>query len=320
MKCKDQPTDINVKKDAIPDAKVDQEAEQKWLTELERVESSVYAGKKLGRSKHITHKELAEEFDRAERRKGKNTTVVVDGFAISKESMNCAQWEAVPTMAGKNAAYAEPKRSNREAFESQSHCQICIDGGEMFLCQRCPRSYHLKCLDQRFQATAKSWQFNCPQHECYDCLQKTTDAGGMLYRCQFCERAFCEDCLNFEKSVLIGDTLPELELLNYPEAVQAFYVRCHICVDNFELVPRNKRLCEAMAESSRIEHRQVFGELRESSTRPASLTDATTVETTSVNTPVEIDDDEPVFDTNKNKRKLDVQNVENPFKRARLGV
>ncbi|RDL30369.1 p-loop containing nucleoside triphosphate hydrolase [Venustampulla echinocandica] len=320
MKCKDQPTDINVKKDAIPDAKVDQEAEQKWLSELERVESSVYAGKKLARTKNISNKELAEEFDRAERRKGKNTTVMVDGFAISKESMNCKQWEAVPTMGNKNAAFAEPKRAKRAPVEAQSHCQVCLDGGELVLCQRCPRSYHMKCLDKGFQATAKGWQFNCPQHECYDCLQKTTDAGGMLYRCRFCEKAYCEDCLDFEKSTLIGDTLPEFDLLNYPEATQAFYIQCHICADHFEQVPNDKKMCEDVAESARIRHEEVFGEQRESSTGPASLTDATTAETTSVNTPMEIEDDEVMFVPNKNKRKLDTLHFEVPLKRGRLGV
>ena len=49
-KCKDQPVDINVKKDAVVNAKVDEEEERKWLTEMERVEASVFDGKKLAKN------------------------------------------------------------------------------------------------------------------------------------------------------------------------------------------------------------------------------------------------------------------------------
>lgn len=49
-KCKDQPVDINVKKDAVVNAKVDEEEERKWLTEIERVKASVFDGKKLAKN------------------------------------------------------------------------------------------------------------------------------------------------------------------------------------------------------------------------------------------------------------------------------
>ena len=94
-KCKDQPADINVKKDAIPDAQVDEEAERRWLSEMERVESSIFDGKKLAKaSKASSNRELAQEyFNKEDRRVGKNVTVMQDGFAISKESLGCADWE-----------------------------------------------------------------------------------------------------------------------------------------------------------------------------------------------------------------------------------
>ena len=308
-KCKDQPADIAVKKDAIPNAQVDEEEEKRWLTEMEKVEASIFEGKKLAKGvRNNTNKDIAQQYlDHAERRVGKNTTVMVDGFAISKESMNCGEWEAVPTFAGKDPRLAEPKREKKATIEPQSHCQVCIDGGELHCCQICPRAYHFHCLDREFQSKAKGWQFNCPQHECHDCAQKTSDAGGMLYRCRWCERAYCEDCLDWEKTQLIGDNLIEYELLRYPALVQAFYIQCPVCTDHFIENPQNKALCDNLANDFQVEHEKRFSELEEekvASTRAGSLTDATTVETPGVHTPIIIDDDDGMQLLPSKKRKV----------------
>jgi SWI/SNF-related matrix-associated actin-dependent regulator of chromatin subfamily A member 5 len=279
---------------------VDQEAETRWLSEMEKVESYIFEGKKLergakGRGVSST-KDIAGEWNRADRRIGKNTTVMVDGFAINKESLLCKDWEAVPTMAGKDPRLAEPKRAKKAAINSQSHCQICLDGGELHLCTRCPRSYHYACLDREFKAKTKAWQFICPQHQCNDCEQKTTDAGGMLYRCRWCERAFCEDCLDWDKTQLIGETLIEYELLSYPPMDQAFYIQCHACTDHFAEHPQDQALCAKLASEMEQEYEQVIlgaanGRADGGSSPAGSLTDAATIETTGVNTPVVIDDD-----------------------------
>jgi SWI/SNF-related matrix-associated actin-dependent regulator of chromatin subfamily A member 5 len=311
-KCKDQPADISVKKDIVQDAKLDEEEERRWLTEMERVESSIFDGKKLTKTA-VSNKEIAHEFlDHAARRVGKNTTVMVDGFAISKESMNCGEWEAVPTMAGKDPRLAEPKREKKAAIQPQSHCQVCMDGGELYCCQLCPRAYHIDCLNSEAQAKAKSWQFNCPQHECHDCLQKTTDAGGMLYRCRWCEKAYCEDCLDWDNTTIIGDNLMEYELLDYPDVVQAFYIECSKCKTHFSENPQDKKLCDGLAEDWRVEHEKLFGYgdamEREMSTRAGSLTDATTIETPGVQTPMKSEDDEMNEPLSSKKRKLKTNN------------
>ncbi|KAL5330229.1 hypothetical protein ACEPPN_003754 [Leptodophora sp. 'Broadleaf-Isolate-01'] len=324
-KCKDQPADVNIKKDAIPDAKVDEEAEKKWLSEMERVESSVFDGKKLSKgARHSTNKDIAQEFfNKEDRRIGKNTTVMVDGYAVSKESMNCAWGEAIPTMAGKDPRFADQKRAKRAAVIPQEHCQICIDGGELHCCQLCPRAYHFDCLEKEFQVKAKGWQFNCPQHRCFDCHQGTTDAGGMLYRCRWCERAFCEDCLDFEQTTLIGDTLMEYELLGYPAQTQAYYIQCPPCTSHFKENPNDVAVIDTLTEGIRSHYEHQFGGgsgEREMSTRAGSLTDATTVETNGVNTPLIIDDD---YDTNgsSNKRKIKLKLKDlKPSKKERRGV
>lgn len=284
---------------------------------MERVESSVFDGKKLAKkSQYKTNKEIASElYNRSDRRIGKNTTVMVDGFSISKESMNCGDWEAVPTLAGKDPRLAEPKRLKKASIEHQGHCQVCFNGGEIHLCQLCPRAYHFQCLDREFQAKAKGWAFNCPQHECRDCLQKTTDAGGMLYRCRWCEGAYCEDCMDFEKAIMIGDNLVEYENLGYGEQTQAFYVQCPSCTDHFAENSNDKKVCDDFARDAKLEHDALFRGVVEMS-RAGSLTDATTIETPGVNTPIVIEDDDfQIISSKKRKRK---SNVSSAQKREKL--
>ena len=74
--------------------------------------------------------------------------------------------------------------------------------------------------------------FFCPQHQCADCQQNTTNAGGMIYRCRWCERGYCEDCLDWDKTDLLGETLKEYEMLGFPAVNQAFYIKCPNCHDH----------------------------------------------------------------------------------------
>jgi len=314
---------VNVKKDAIPNAKVDEEAERKWLSEMERVEASIFEGKKLAKMAKGTNRDIAAEyFSKEERRVGKNTTVMVDGFAISKESMNCGDWEAVPTMAGKDPRLAERKREKKPPITPQEHCQVCIDGGELHCCQLCPRAYHAQCLDREYQSKAKGWSFTCPQHRCFDCHQGTQDAGGMLYRCRWCERAYCEDCMDFDQTTLIGNTLQEYEVLGYPEVEQAFYIQCSSCTDNFKENPSNAKLCSDLADGINLAWEGKFGQIsRETSTRPGSMTDATTVETTGMNTPMVPDEYMEYRDATPSSRKRKMQDpVASASKKSRIVV
>lgn len=303
-KCKDQPADVTVKS-GRPDVSLDQEAEQNWLSEMERVESYIFEGKRLERKKEnvgLSTRNIAAEWEKAGRKEGKNTTVMVNGFAINKESMLCKDWEAVPTMAGKDPRLADAKRAKREPINSQSHCQVCFDGGELHLCQRCPRAYHFDCLNDEFKSKTRG-QFNCPQHQCSDCEQKTTDAGGMLYRCRWCERAFCEDCMDWDKTVLIGDSLAEYDLLAYPEQTHAFYIQCHICTDHFLSNPGDRAVCDMIAQDAKRDHDVQFGR-SETISQAESMTDAATIETTGASTP-QVDENEAIKTiTTAKKRKM----------------
>ncbi|KAK6544777.1 hypothetical protein TWF694_001460 [Orbilia ellipsospora] len=213
------------------DEAVKQEREAEWLNTIEKVETRVFEGKKMGKEEMV--KAAAEAgLSRSDRRVGKNRTVVIDGFDVLKETVGNAEWEAVATMAGKDPRLKDPPKRKKTKVINQDYCQVCLDGGDIICCSGCPRSYHYDCLDDEHKYKSGSkMQYHCSQHECYDCEQKTSDAGNMLYRCRFCERAYCEDCLDFDISKLIGDEILEFQLLDYHAIPQAFYVECHNCVE-----------------------------------------------------------------------------------------
>lgn len=45
----------------------------------------------------------------------------------------------------------------------------------------------------------------CSQHSCAPCGRTTQEAGGLLFRCQLCPNAYCEDCLGADDIESIGD-------------------------------------------------------------------------------------------------------------------
>ncbi|GAB1735758.1 hypothetical protein NU219Hw_g5104t1 [Hortaea werneckii] len=230
--------------------------EQSWLNSMEKVETAVFEGKRHQKKVDQAMKEEAE-YNRADRRVGKNTTVNVNGFEISKASMGCADWEAVATFAGKDPRLAEPVREKKAKIDHQEYCQHCMDGGEILLCSGCPRAYHTQCLAKELRPKPRgpsNWY--CPQHLCVDCGSKTTEAGGMIYRCRWCENGYCEDCLDFETAQLVGPTLPELEMLGFGAVDQAWFIDCPACVEHWRSDPEDadtiarekKRIDEAYAE------------------------------------------------------------------------
>ena len=299
-KCKDKPADVHVYGEICADAKVKEEDERKWLSQMEQVESRVFQGKRYTKEKELgNYGDISQEWAREERRKGKNTTVMIDGYAVSKESMFCGDWEAVPTMAGKDPRLAEPKREKKPAVVNQEHCQVCWDGGDLILCSGCPRSYHYQCLDKDAKARSRGkMNFNCTQHHCFDCLQKTSDAGGMIYRCRWCERGYCEDCLDWDKTDLLGENLKEYELLGFPAVTQAFYIQCPGCTDHHCEDQDANKFCEARAIEIDAQHQSFLDEqaliaaaaeaakkLAVPPSRAESLTDATTLDDSGICTP-----------------------------------
>jgi SWI/SNF-related matrix-associated actin-dependent regulator of chromatin subfamily A member 5 len=97
------------------------EEEAKWLSTMEKVECAIFDGQRYDRSKQeVKSYELAQHVQRKDRRVGKNVTVLHEsGFMVNKQSMDCADWEAIPTLAGKDPSLAEVKRAKRAPIVSQ---------------------------------------------------------------------------------------------------------------------------------------------------------------------------------------------------------
>lgn len=119
-KCKDRPADVRVSEQTQASTIVKEEDEKEWLAKMEVIESRVFQGKKWATKKNSgKFDSMPHVSSRAQRREDKNTTVMVNGFAVSKESMRCADWEAVPTMAGKDPRLAGPIREKKAAIVNQ---------------------------------------------------------------------------------------------------------------------------------------------------------------------------------------------------------
>ena len=117
----------------------------------------------------------------------------------------------------------------------------------------------------------------------------------MLFRCRWCERGFCEDCLDWQKTEILGDNLKEYEMLKFPAIDQAWYIKCPRCIEDHEQSPEAFDLCNGEAKRIDREHQKMIEErvaVEEESrkilaipSRDESLTDATTINSSGITTP-----------------------------------
>lgn len=89
------------------------------------------------------------------------------------------------------------------------------------LCDLCPTAFHCECLGFKKPPTAKTWF--CPHHSCIQCSRKSI-AAGLLFRCEMCPNAYCEDCVPAEM-VVLGPS-KRFEQLGYRLPQSACFVHC----------------------------------------------------------------------------------------------
>lgn len=51
-----------------------------------------------------------------------------------------------------------------ENYEHQDYCEVCQQGGEIILCDTCPKAYHLVCLEPELEE-APEGKWSCPHCE-----------------------------------------------------------------------------------------------------------------------------------------------------------
>uniref|UniRef100_A0A915MVX4 PHD-type domain-containing protein n=1 Tax=Meloidogyne javanica TaxID=6303 RepID=A0A915MVX4_MELJA len=101
--------------------------------------------------------------------------------------------------------------------EHQDYCEVCQQGGEIILCDTCPRAYHLVCYDQDLEEPPEGF-WSCPHCEQNGPPSRDEAAAdatpGNMDTCKVCsERDFlltCERCPSSYHAYCLSPPLKEL--------------------------------------------------------------------------------------------------------------
>ncbi|XP_054288773.1 chromodomain-helicase-DNA-binding protein Mi-2 homolog isoform X2 [Macrosteles quadrilineatus] len=100
-----------------------------------------------------------------------------------------------------------PSGEGQDGYETdhQDYCEVCQQGGEIILCDTCPRAYHLVCLDPELEDTPEG-KWSCPHCEAEGTQEQDDDEhqefcrvckdGGELLCCDSCPAAYHTHCLS----------------------------------------------------------------------------------------------------------------------------
>ncbi|KAH7882573.1 P-loop containing nucleoside triphosphate hydrolase protein [Phlebopus sp. FC_14] len=216
-----------------------EEEERKLLSGVAQVQSRLFEGKVIARPQN--NQQIAAEWKELQRRARTERLVVVGGIHVVGEHLP-GDGAVKPKLA--------PQKRSRAKYESEDWCIYCRDGGEVVVCSQCPRVFHPQCHGITPAQLKRMASIPCSQHNCAECHRNTAQSGGMLFRCQTCPQAFCEDCLPDGDLDAVGDALPEFALLGYGPQTTAYYIRCHDCHAHWAKEPEAwKAWEEEMAET-----------------------------------------------------------------------
>ena len=163
------------------------------------------------------------------KRERKKTTVEVDGHTVLKANNYSLEEgeQSVFAREVKQKKTEQKKARAQVAGRDYGHsytCQVCWDGGDIVCCDLCPVSVHAECIGLTQNEIAKATRWACPHHSCAECGRKAAAVGGMLFRCEACPRAFCEDHLPASAEI-IGQC-KRFQALGQRHPAQACFIRC----------------------------------------------------------------------------------------------
>uniref|UniRef100_A0AAY4EVX8 DNA helicase n=1 Tax=Denticeps clupeoides TaxID=299321 RepID=A0AAY4EVX8_9TELE len=112
---------------------------------------------------------------KAKTKEGKGNSVIEEDFLDESDfddiSIHSASVRSDGSVAPKKKARRGRKKRKREredgdGYETdhQDYCEVCQQGGEIILCDTCPRAYHLVCLDPELEK-APEGKWSCPHCE-----------------------------------------------------------------------------------------------------------------------------------------------------------
>lgn len=111
----------------------------------------------------------------------------------------------------KRASSTSNENSKEDTSPSLWHCSLC------------PVTLHKSCYIPSKGSGMVGGVWVCPQHVCSNCHSKAMLA---LFRCDYCTKAYCEDCLPDTRLVLLLGNSPRLEKLNYDVPMNVSYIFC----------------------------------------------------------------------------------------------
>ncbi|GIL63033.1 hypothetical protein Vafri_17166 [Volvox africanus] len=142
--------------------------------------------------------DIASDFWGKKQRERRERLMDIDGFKVLRDN-NYTMEEGMIQYPGQQRG-KEAKDTTRGGqragihYDHSDYCQVCWGGGELLCCDFCPAVFHLKCLGLNKRDIGNQ-QWSCPHHTCVTCTRNTHKAGGLLFRCEMCPNAYCEDDL-----------------------------------------------------------------------------------------------------------------------------
>jgi len=184
---------------------------------------------------------IAAEFLERSQRERKSTTTMVDGFAVKRANMYSMEAGEPSVFQSETAAVEAPDAQQQQADDGKRHmeragrdyphadvCQVCWTDGTLYCCDQCPAAYHAECVGETAKALERANPWACPHHACSVCARKAAAAGGLLFRCECCASAFCEDHLP-EDVITNGRIVGEcarFQRLGQTHPAQACFIHC----------------------------------------------------------------------------------------------
>ena len=218
---------------------------------LRNFQGKIYGDKKKKKGTH-TYNGIAEAWieelsDETKKRERKSRFVNIDGHTVLKQNMytmesgersvfeanelrakkdrNDKGVKASATLATILASTTGRQIAGRD-YDHQDFCQACLDGGDLIVCDYCPAAYHAECVGLKGQELNRIGRWSCPHHTCMKCSRKSQAVGGLLFRCEMCPVALCEDHLTAEAQSNITNKCPRFQALGQRHPSQACFMLC----------------------------------------------------------------------------------------------